>query len=66
MSLIFWSPTGEKQVLKSKKIWIFLQICPEIALFSPKTSQKAPRDPLGPPRMTKTTFLGSQDIKTLE
>ena len=34
------------------------------AVFGLKTSQKAPRDPLGPPRMAKIIFPIYQDMKT--
>ena len=37
----------------------------KIALFSPKMSQKAPRDPLGPPMTMKIIFLRCQDMKTI-
>ena len=50
------SPTCEKQVLKSLKILIFLQICPKISIFCPKMSHKAPRGTLGPPGWQKLFF----------
>ena len=31
--------------------------CSKIAIFGPKMSQKAPRAPLRPPKMTKTIFF---------
>ena len=37
----------------------------KIALFSPKMSQKAPRDPLRPPMTMKIIFLRCQDMKTI-
>ena len=34
------------------------------AVFYLKTSQKAPRDPLGPPKMAKIIVPSNQDMKT--
>ena len=36
----------------------------KIALFTPKMAQKAPGDPLGPPRTMKIVFSSHQDMKT--
>ena len=63
----FWLILGLKTAIFeqfSKKFYIFLQICPKIGIFCPKMSQKAPRGPLGPPKMTKIVFLSCQDMKT--
>ena len=42
-----------------------MEISSKIALFGPKMSQKGPRAPLGPPRMTKIVFSSCQDMETL-
>ena len=54
-----------KQIFKRQQTLIFMGICIKIALFCLKTSQKAPRGPLGPPRMTKIVFSSCQDMETL-
>ena len=54
----------EKQPLKSEKTGIFFGNFSKIAIFCPKTSQKGPGTPLGPPGMSKIFLPSCQDMKT--
>ena len=59
-----WVPGGLLACFKAKNCFFFLQICPKVTIFCPKTSQKAPRGPLGPPRMAKIIVPSYQNMQT--
>ena len=54
---VFKSYWVEKGLKKLENFDFFLQLCLKIGIFCPKMSQKAPRGPLGPPKMTKIVFF---------
>ena len=53
---MFWSPISEKQVLKSWKFLIFMQICPKIGIFSLKRAKRPPGGHWDPPGGQKFLF----------
>ena len=63
-SHLFLSNTGNFKNLKKLKNLEFNRKLLKKARFSPKMAQKAPRDPLGPPSMTKIIVPSCQDMKT--